>query len=45
VTSSAYSVATTTCGKSVTASYTYTTLSSYLGVPSFALTAKSCFPN
>src|SRR5882757_7200283 len=46
VTSSAYSVATASCGKSVTASYTYNvTLFSYLGVPSPALTAKSCFPN
>ena len=45
VTSSVYSVSTATCGKTVTASYTYSTLSSYLGVPSVALTAKSCFPN
>ena len=45
VTSSAYSVSTATCGKTVSASYTYTLFSSYLGVPSVALTARSCFPS
>src|SRR4051812_26177121 len=45
VPSSAYAVATAACGKTVTASYTYTTLSSIFGVPSVALTAKSCFPS
>ena len=45
VTSSAYSVSTATCGKTISASYTYTLVSTYLGVPSVALTARSCFPS
>jgi Flp pilus assembly protein TadG len=45
VTSSAYSVSTAACGKTVSASYTYSFVSSYLGVPSVTLTAKSCFPS
>ena len=45
VTSSAYSVSTAACGKTVSASYTYSFISSYLGVPTVTLTAKSCFPS
>jgi Flp pilus assembly protein TadG len=45
VSSSVYSVSTAACGKTVTASYTYTLYSSYLGVPSVALTAKACYPS
>jgi len=45
VSASVYSVTTAACGKTVTASHTYTMISSYLGVPSVALAAKSCFAN
>jgi Flp pilus assembly protein TadG len=45
VSSSVYTVSTAACGKTVAASYTYTLFSSYLGVPSVALTARSCFPS
>jgi len=45
VTSSVYSVSAASCGKTVTASYTYTfVFSQYFGVSNVSLSARSCFP-
>ena len=42
--SSAFTPSTASCGKQVSASYTYQFVSHYFGGPSVTLTAQSCFP-
>ena len=45
VSASVFTASTPTCGKQVSASYTYRFISSYFGAPSLTLTAQSCFPS
>jgi Flp pilus assembly protein TadG len=44
VPTSVFSVANESCGTQVTASYAFTFVSTYFGVPSLTLNAKACFP-
>jgi TadE-like protein len=41
---SVFSVTTAACGNQVSASYTFQFITSYVGMPSLALSAQSCFP-
>jgi len=41
---SVFSVTTPACGNQVSASYSFQCITSYLGMPSLMLDAKSCFP-
>jgi Flp pilus assembly protein TadG len=43
--SSVFAASTASCGKQVSANYTYQFVSSYFGAPSLTLTAQSCFPS
>jgi len=45
MTSSAYTVTTAACGKTVTGNYTYPLFFGFMGVSSVALSAKSCYQN
>ncbi len=45
VSSSVFTASSSSCGKQVSANYTYQFISSYFGVPSLTLTAQSCFPS
>jgi Flp pilus assembly protein TadG len=42
--SSVFTVSTPACGNQVSASYPYQFFTSYFGVPTLTLTARSCFP-
>lgn len=42
---STFSVSTPSCGKQVSASYTYSFAFGYIGVPDVTLSASSCFPS
>jgi len=41
---SAFTVSTAACGTQVSASYTFTFITTYFGTPNLALSAQSCFP-
>lgn len=41
---SVFSVSTPACGNQVSASYSFQFFTSYAGIPSLTLTARSCFP-
>jgi Flp pilus assembly protein TadG len=41
---STFAVSTPTCGKQVSASYSFNFVTSYFGLPSMAINAQSCFP-
>jgi len=44
VPASAFTVTTATCGKSVTASFSYLNFLTIIGVPSFTATGAACYP-
>jgi Flp pilus assembly protein TadG len=45
VTPSVFTTSASSCGRQVSANYTYQFISSYFGAPSLTLTAQSCFPS